>query len=261
MEDIAIREAHKSVDRMVMETLGLGSSRKKKMGGGFVSIEMSYKPGTLPGLRRPFEDEVSRDVVCPNCTLNQTVFGLAIWCADCGQDIFTAHVEAELEVIRSMLNDVSDRKKRLGKRIAAKDIENCLEDTVSIFEASIKAIVRRAMIIRNYETEKISVKFKKLGNAFQNIQRTQKELQSLFGCNSLPETLSERLNLAFEKRHPITHNLGVVDRKYIERAQSNSLEGRDIRVTEEEVFELLDDVFEAISLFHESLVPSAHINY
>jgi hypothetical protein len=39
----------------------------------------------------------------------------------------------------------------------------------------------------------------------------------------------------FEKRHPITHNLGIVDRKYLARVESGELHGREIRVSVTEV--------------------------
>lgn len=106
-KDLAMREVHKGLEGMIKDTLGFGSSNRRKLGGGLVSIEMSYKPGRLPHVARPFEDEVRRDVVCPHCTLDQTVFGLATWCADCGQDIFMAHVGAELQVVRQMVGDVA----------------------------------------------------------------------------------------------------------------------------------------------------------
>ncbi len=95
-KDFALREIHKGFDEMIRDTLRLGTSGKRKMGGEFLSIEMSYKPGTLPNVRPPFEDEVRRDIVCPHCTLDQTVFGLATWCSDCGEDIFLTYVEVEL---------------------------------------------------------------------------------------------------------------------------------------------------------------------
>ena len=38
-----------------------------------------------------------------------------------------AHVVAELAVTRSMLKDIGRREEELGKPIAAKDLENCLE--------------------------------------------------------------------------------------------------------------------------------------
>lgn len=253
-KDMALREAHKGINDMVRDAFGLGASGKKKLGGGFLSMEISYKPGSLPYVHRPFEDEVRRDVVCPHCTLDQTVFGLATWCADCGEDIFLTHIEAELAVTRLMLEDVERRQTQLGKRVAAKDLENCLEDAVSIFEAAMRAIVRRTIIMRGDSSDQIESSFKKLGNAFQNIDRTQKELYSMFGKNPLEGEISEKLKLAFEKRHPITHNLGVIDRKYMERAKELEREGREIRLTTHEITEVLINVQMAISLTYEKLI-------
>ena len=45
----------------------------------------------------------------------------------------------------------------------------------------------------------------------------------------------ETLRTIFEKRHPLTHNLGVVDKKYLERVRTGDTEGREIRVTAQEV--------------------------
>jgi hypothetical protein len=253
-KDLVIREAHKGVNGMIRDALGLGASGKKKLGGGFISMEISYKPGSLPHVHRPFEDEVRRDVICPHCTLDQTVFGLATWCADCGEDIFLTHVEAELAVTRLMVEDVVRRQTQLGKRVAAKDLENCLEDAVSIFEAAMKSIVRRALLVRGDTSDQIESIFKKLGNAFQNIERSQKELVSIFGHDPLSSATAEKLKLAFEKRHPITHNLGVIDRKYLERAQQAEQEGREIRVTINEIIEVLSNVLEVIAIAHKGLV-------
>lgn len=253
-KEMALREAHKGVNNMIRDTLGLGSLGKKKISSGFLSMEMTYKPGTLPYVHRPLEDEVRRDVICPHCTLDQTVFGLATWCADCGEDIFMTHIEAELAVTHLMLEDVERRQDQLGKRVAAKDLENCLEDAVSIFEAATRAIVRRAMIIRGDSSELIEASFKKLGNAFQNIDKTQKELYSMFGKNPLEGELAKKLKSAFEKRHPITHNLGVIDRKYMEQAKELEQEGREVRLTRDDVTEVLINVQLVISLMYEMLI-------
>jgi hypothetical protein len=142
-EDIVEREAINGVEDMLKNALGLGSIGKRRFGGDLLSIEMSMQPTPKPPVRRPFEDEVRRDVVCPHCGLDQSVYGLATWCADCGVDIFLTHVEAEMNVVRSMLADIPRRRENLGRRIAAKDRENYLEDTVSIFEAVLRALVRR----------------------------------------------------------------------------------------------------------------------
>jgi len=256
-EDLALREAQKGLDGMLRDTLGVGASGKRKIGGDFVSMELSYKPGTLPQVRRPFEDEVRRDVVCPHCTLDQTVFGLATWCADCGQDIFMIHVAAELAVTRLMVGDVARRQESLGKRVAAKDLENCLEDAVSIFEASIKAIVRRALIERGELQEQIDTQFKKIANSFQNIHRTKAQLRDLFGFDLGPDTKWECLSASFEKRHPVTHNLGVIDRKYLERVQEAEREGREVRIGASEIQSLLVSVQDVVAFVHEGLTRSA----
>jgi len=258
--ELVVREARKGVERMITDALGLGPSGKRKLGGGFISMELSYKPGTLAPVRRPFEDEVRRDVICPHCTLEQTVFGLATWCADCGEDIFMVHVAAELAVTRRMVDDVPRRLESLGKRVAAKDLENCLEDAVSIFEASTKAIVRRAFIQRGETEEQIDAHFKKVGNSFQSIQRTKAQLKALFGFDLGQDSMWNDLARSFEKRHPVTHNLGVIDRKYLERAQEAEREGREVAIIGSDIESLLVIVKEALALIHAGLVRKPSSN-
>lgn len=253
-KDIVLREAESSINEMIKGAFGLGPSGVKKMGGDFLSIEVSYKTSPAHPVRRPYEDEVRRDVVCPNCTLDQTVFGLATWCSDCGSDIFMTHVSAEIAVTQSMLKDVRRREQELGKRVAAKDLENCLEDAVSIFEASVKAIVRRALTERGNSSTIIDSQMKKIGNSFQNTDRSKEQLLKLFNYQTTEPSLWERLSICFEKRHPVTHNLGVVDKKYLERVQQAEQEGREIRILEDEIATLLEDIYKAISDIHRALV-------
>lgn len=255
-KDLVLNEAHKGAESMIRDALGLGSSGRRRFDGGLVSIEMSMKPVRHPHVSRPYEDEVRRDVVCPHCGLDQTVFGLASWCADCGQDIFLSHVSAELGVLRKMLADVPRREEVLGSRVAAKDLENCLEDAVSTFEAASKAIARRALAQRGVPKEYIDTAMNRIGNAFQNVQRTREQLAEHFQVRLDDLPLWERLTRAFEKRHPIAHNLGVVDRKYLERVRQAEREGRELRIAEDEVGQLLADVLGAVELIHRTLLPA-----
>lgn len=260
-KDLMLKEAREGVERMVKDAFGLGPSGRKKMGGGFLSIEMSYKPGTVPHVRRPFEEEVRRDVVCPHCGLDHSVYGLATWCADCGRDIFLTHVEAELNVVRAMLADVGRRRESLGIRVAAKDLENCLEDTVSIFEAVLRAEVRRHFVARGVAVEDIDQLVKKVGNAFQSVRRAEQIFHDEIGIPLL-QALSEdditALVGTFEKRHPITHNLGVVDKKYIERARSAEEEGREIYVNAEEITSAIDLSMRLFSAIHSQMFSEDH---
>lgn len=252
-KDIALKEVKGGIDAMIKDALGLGPSGKKKIGGGFISMEISYAPSHPGHVRWPYEDEVRRDVICPHCTLDQTFFGLATWCSDCGKDIFLTHVAAEIAVIQRMLSDICRREQDLGKRVAAKDLENSLEDSVSIFEAALKALVRRVLAERGDDPSTVATTMTKIGNSFQSTKRSKEQLLKLFGYSPTQLDLWKRLGRCFEKRHPVTHNLGVVDRKYLERAQQAEREGREVRISQEEVAVLLEDIFSLISDIHKAL--------
>ena len=257
-KDLVAREAVGGIEDMLKDALGLGSSGKRKLGGGLLSIEMSLKPGTRPTIRRPFEDEVRRDVVCPHCGLDQSVYGLATWCVDCGTDIFLTHVQAELNVVRAMLDDVPRRREALGRRIAAKDLENCLEDAVSIFEAVLRALLVRHQQALGMSEEEARRRLNKMGNPFQSVRRAADVFGKEAGVplfDGTPEVDVGFLARVFEKRHPITHNLGVVDRKYLEKARSAEQEGREVFVSAGEIGRVLDLSLTVFQSLHGRLFP------
>lgn len=255
-QDLAFSEAQEGIEKMIKGALGIGPSGKKRIGGGFLSIEMSLKPGPKPIVHHPFEEEVRRDVVCPFCNLNQSVYGLATWCADCGKDIFLTHVEGELAVVRSMLKDVERRRGNLGRRVAAKDLENCLEDTVSIFEAILRVVVKRYKIQNSTPEEEVGKFFSRIGNAFQSIKRSEEIFITEIGVPLFDEIKTgeiELLSRVFEKRHPITHNLGVIDKKYIQKARSVENEGREVLISEEEISQVLELSMQAFASLHKRM--------
>lgn len=257
--ELVENEAIKGVNRMIEKSLGLGPSRKKKMGGDFLSIEMSYKPSRERNTPQLFEEELRRDVLCSNCGLEHSVFGLATWCPDCGKDIFLTHVASELSVVERMLSVVDTRYVELGARVAGKDVENALEDTVSIFEAVLKIITERYLSGGGMNSDEIIEIFqKKVRNKYQNIKLSGETFLEQVGFD-LFEGISdmdlELLRVTFEKRHPITHNLGIVDRKYIDRVRSGELEGREIRVTADEVLKAIKIISTVISdVYHKAFI-------
>jgi len=190
-------EAINGINRMIGESLGLGSAGKKKIGGGLFSIEMSLKPARHDYIPRPFEEELRRDITCTHCSLEQAVFGLATWCADCGEDIFLTHVDREFQVIEKMLAVVEKRHLELGARVAARDIENALEDTASIFEAVLKIITRRHLAKQGIKQEEIAdVLEKKIRNKYQNIKHRQDTFNEIVALNFLMVYLLRTLMLS-----------------------------------------------------------------
>ena len=47
-KDLMMKEAQQGVENMIKDAFGIGSSGKKRLGGGLFSLELSYKPGSPP---------------------------------------------------------------------------------------------------------------------------------------------------------------------------------------------------------------------
>lgn len=257
MKGIALQEAQKGINRMLKDALGLGPSGRKTFGDGFLSMELSYKPSTTSYIRPPIEEELRRDITCSQCGLEHAVFGLANRCPDCGADIFLLHVEKEFEVIKVMLSDLDRRHALFGARVAAHDIENALEDAVSVFEASARAMIRR--YLRGSGTPDAEVEefvAKKIGNRLQTASLAEAVFQEHFPLELFADMSTvdkEDFSQIFQKRHPITHNLGIVDRKYVLRSSTNELEGRDVRVSLAEVLKAIELSERILLRLHASL--------
>jgi hypothetical protein len=258
-KQIVRHEAIKGINERIEDALDLGPSGRKTYGGGMLSFEMSYKPGTLPPVVPPMEEILRRDITCPHCGLQHAVFGLATWCPDCGRDIFLSHVAKEFEAIQKMLSDVKRRREVLGARVAARDIENALEDVVSIFEAAMRDMTLRKMKENGLSDDRIQEKFRKIGNKYQNINLAREVCEDEFKVQLLEGLDSKQIDsfrLTFEKRHPITHNLGIVDRKYLEKMRLGELEGRDVSVTPEEITAVIDLANKILGNLHSQLFPN-----
>jgi hypothetical protein len=126
-----------------------------------------------------------------------------------------------------------------------------------VFEAALRTQVRRSLTERGISKEDIENIFKNnIKNYFQNITLAPKITEKIIGRRVFEGTDKkdiELLNEIFLKRHPITHNLGIVDRKYLEKVRSGELEGRDVRVTEEEVEQAIKIAFDSMAIFHHAL--------
>lgn len=262
--DYAVRileeEAVRAVQRHLGSALGLGRSGKRVLADGFIKVTLSQKASPPRYVPPPVEEDLARDLFCPSCTLHHAVFGLAFWCPDCGADLFLTHVERELDSIRQVLAEVETRRAAHGNRVAARDRENALEDVVSVFEGAGKLLIWRWFLHQGKTREEAAdLLERKVKNRLQNVGSASEVLLEYCGYDplaTLDEEQREGLNDAFNKRHPITHNLGVVDRKYLARARSLAHEGKELRVSCEEIAEAADLAFRVIASLHGRLFPA-----
>lgn len=258
-KDLVAREARIGIERAMREALGLGSGGKRRLVDGLISVDLEMKSSSPSHVWRPYEDILRRDLICPHCTLDHSVYGFGVWCPDCGKDIFTAHVQGEIRVIESIVGDIDRRKKELGARVAARDLENALEDLVSIFEATLKMEIRRHRKAKGDGDDVIDVMMKKIGSRLQSVSNAFAITPEFCDGQSLctPDCDDQKkLDRVFQKRHPITHNLGVVDRKYIDKVRSGEAEGTEVRVEKAEILETAQITHRILSDFHNKLFPS-----
>jgi hypothetical protein len=241
---VVLDEAKQGVRDIIRAALGLDGSGRRSFGGGFITMKMELKPVPLQPVVQPAEEELRRELTCPHCGLMHAVFGLASVCPDCGRQIVSTHVREELAVVRKILDALPGRLESLGPRIAARDLENALEDVVSIFEAAMKFVTRKSLLAQGRSPADIDELFRKqVRNEYQNVASAARVYEALvqgelFSCLTPAELAI--LTDTFEKRHPITHNLGIVDRKYMRKAAQGELEGREVRVTADEVRAAID---------------------
>lgn len=258
VQQIVQREALVGINKMMFDTLELDQRGERTIDGGLVSFKISVESSDPPPVPRPWEEELRRNLICPHCSLEHAVFGLAIWCPDCGKNIFLTHVEGEFNVIRKMINDIDSRKERLGARIAIKDTENALEDVVSTFEAVLRVITKlhlRKSGKTEQETDQIVST--QVGNKFQNIEigaTIFQDLTTIPLLKSLTDDEIDFLKLTFEKRHPITHNLGIIDRKYLQKVRSGELKGREVRVRPSEILTSIELCLKSINNVYQNLL-------
>ena len=255
-EDAVVAEAKLGISDMLKDAFTGGNARGRS-GDGMFSVEWSYQAGPREHARPPREEPLRRDLVCPHCTLEQAVFGLATWCSDCGRDIFLVHLASELQVLRVMLEAVPSRCTTLGARVAGRDIEDALENVVSVFEAVLKAISRRHLLLSGRAVAEVDdVLRKEVRNGYQSIARAEPLVRSLTGRELLAclDASEQRfLADAFEKRHPIAHNLGVADKVYLAKSRSAASEGREVALHASDVRRALDLADRVLSSLYQSL--------
>ena len=133
------------------------------------------------------------------------------------------------------------------------DIENALEDLVSIFEATLKIEVREFLRSRRASSENVDRALATIGSQFQGIAKAAALVP--FNCEGVllftnDSGVDAQLDRVFQKRHPITHNLGVIDRQFLRRVRVGGEEGTEVRVTKQEVEVAAKNILETLTSLH-----------
>jgi hypothetical protein len=202
------------LDEMLGRAFG-GRSRSSSRGSG-ISIEL--KPGNPPrrrSLPAPAEvEETRRTMQCRACEEVTAVYGLAIYCPNCGLlapaqqfgELIRMHRDG-LAALDALPQDVKRGLTETG--VIGANYENTIKDGFGALETFLKA---------HFEAEAPDVSLKGKGNVFQRLgdaadlyrEHLDVDLPALLGTDGW-----EHLNQVAEIRHVLVHNSGIVDDRFL----------------------------------------------
>jgi len=185
---------------------------------GFITISMSYKPGT-PTLIVPISaaEELRQKFTCEQCGCRYSSLGAAFFCPACGhnsaESTFTQTIEAvqkslaALPAIREAVQAAADAD--AAKNTAREILENSMGRLVGAFQRIAEALFDRTPAATTTRRRK---------NVFQNLTEGSALWRAATGKGYedllTPAEMVDLLRL-FQQRHLLAHCEGIVDQDYI----------------------------------------------
>lgn len=190
---------------------GLESSSSK-----YIRIRVSTPP-SIPLSSSPIlqREEWEVEIQCEKCGVHYSVIGSAYFCPHCGYSSIISVFDKHLDSVEKRLLSNEGIKEKLeevynkddAEIMHQKMIENLLTELVSTFQK-----------LASYIIFQITGKDIK-GNNFQNIDKGNWVLFELLGRKYedwISDSELTKMKLHFQRRHLLEHNLGFIDKEYIQ---------------------------------------------
>jgi hypothetical protein len=205
------------------------SHRPRGTFGIGISMKVTGQPTPIRHYR---EKQLETEVICEQCTLRYTIYGVFGFCPDCGGHNSHQILDKNREFVLKMLDMAQSADGELLKRL----VENALEDCVSAFDGFGREVCR-------VHAKKSSDPAKAEKVSFQNLDGAKHNFNRLFNLNLSAGLTSDEWKAAvrgFQKRHLLSHTMGVIDDEYVRKSgDTQAVPGRKINVDAEEVRELV----------------------
>jgi hypothetical protein len=200
----------------------------KPKGAFGIGLSLKVKPGSPTPISHYREKKLETEIICGNCTLRYMVYGVFAFCPDCGMHNSLQILSKNLELAVKMLDMAASVEAELAVRL----IENALEDCVSAFDGFGRETCH---IYARKSTD--PAKAEKL--SFQNLEGARQSLRGLFNIDVVAGLGDGEWKIAvrsFQKRHLLSHKLGVVDDEYISKTADNqAIVGRKVTISANDV--------------------------
>ena len=212
----------------------------------FISMSMDVEGGIKRTYMIPARaaELMQLDITCEKCTSRFAVIGSAYFCPACGHNSVLQTFSDSLRKIRAKKDNVSVVREAITQATGKDEaeltcrslIESCLSDGVVAFQ--------------KYCDGMYELYGKTPMNTFQRLDQGSDYWKKAIGKgydNWLSKDELDSLVILFQKRHLLAHNEGIVDSKYIQKANDNTYkEGQRIVVSGKDV-DLLISLIEKVS--------------
>jgi hypothetical protein len=248
IKSMIFRDAAISIQKMLEESVKSFKSSP--------NVSMSFNPGRLPNVRYYTEEKLKRKVTCDNCGFQYAVYGISFHCPFCGKGNLILHLNRNVEITRVLIEEGTKLLSEHGSDVAQRMIGNALEDVVGIFEGFQKSIYIYG-IHRNFSKEEADKKEEQIRVTFQRLEGAQNlflaDLQYDI-LSGISEEDKRFLEEQFLKRHVLTHNLGLVDEKYLEKANIYLKQGSELEILPNDVSRALEIVATVIGKTSQQII-------
>lgn len=173
------------------------------------------------------EKQLQENISCEDCGCEYAIYGIYAICPDCGQHNLFQIFQKNVCIIRRQLEledklyekfgetnrkDIDDLTKDLGDKF----LEDAYKNVVTAFETFCREVYNKL------KHKAINPSMVLKGNPFQSLDRTKDIFFSQHKINifaNLSNDEIERLSILFNKRHILTHNLGIIDQKFLSNTE------------------------------------------
>jgi len=193
--------------------------------GGFINFSVKVEGGPPIPLHHYREKALETQVICEACKLDYMVYGVFVYCPDCGEKNTFQALQANHEVILEILDLAAQNEKAT---VRTQLIEDALENCVSGFDA--------------YGRKTLGLAGKRV-ISFQNLLGARKTLRDQHAFDVAdgvePDTWDFVVR-CFQKRHLFSHSMGVIDDEYMKKANDPAaVIGRKVSIDADEVRQLI----------------------
>jgi hypothetical protein len=221
---------NKVTDALLKDLKGLEFNHPPRGSFGIgISMKVMGHPRPIHHYR---EKKLETEVVCDQCTLRYTIYGVFGYCPDCGVHNSLQILNKNLDLVEKLLAVAKTQDTAIAQNL----IENALEDCVSAFDGFGRETCRVFSSKATHPEKAIEIRFQNIANAQERVR----ELFVVDFASSLTTDDWMKVQCAFQKRHLLSHKMGVVDEAYLSATgETQSLLGRKVPLAGAQIAELV----------------------